>query len=194
VIHRPCSLRRGGAVFPFRSPGKMPRGWSAARRNILVHAFRRVHPLRRVRALRRSITAFFSPRRPCFLAGAPEKPFGSSIRAAPATLRVPRIQPLKAALRSGGGRLAGASRARGYEPRPQAPHLIPSTERLATTPPAEPSRRDIAQGCGFGNTVSRNCDSSPMALVVCRFECEYGRTSRQAHNNSPPIRAANVQP
>jgi len=38
----------------------------------------------------------------------------------------PHVQPLKADPRSGAGRRPGASRVRGYEPRPQAPHPAPS--------------------------------------------------------------------
>jgi hypothetical protein len=43
------------------------------------------------------------------------------IRRASARLRSRRVQPLKADPPSGAGRLAGASRERGYEPRPRAP-------------------------------------------------------------------------
>jgi hypothetical protein len=78
----------------------------------------------------------FCPRRPLLPRGRTGKPFGSFlVRAAPATLRVPRIQPLKAARHSAGGRLAGASRARGYEPRPQAPHL-PHVQRASAERPS----------------------------------------------------------
>ena len=49
-------------------------------------------------------------------------------------LRPRRVQPVKAAPRIRGGRRPEASRGRGYEPRPQAPHLAPSSKRLAKTP------------------------------------------------------------
>src|SRR5450830_888299 len=47
---------------------------------------------------------------------------------------------------SGDGRRPRASRERGYEPRPQAPHLTPSSKRLAKTPSAEPDDRTISIG------------------------------------------------
>jgi hypothetical protein len=53
---------------------------------------------------------------------------------ASARLRPHRVQPSKAAGRRAGGRLPRASRVRGYEPRPQAPHPTPLSERLMTTP------------------------------------------------------------
>ena len=86
-------------------------------------------------AFRRSTCGDFCPRRPCFLAGSLESLAGLSTWAAPATLRVPRIQPLKAARHSAGGRLAGASRVRGYEPRPQAPPL-PHVQRASAERPS----------------------------------------------------------
>jgi hypothetical protein len=51
-----------------------------------------------------------------------------------ARFRPLRVQPFKADPRRGAGRLPEASRVRGYEPRPQAPHPIPSSKRLAKTP------------------------------------------------------------
>ena len=61
---------------------------------------------------------------------------GSPIRAASAALRRRRVQPLKAAGRNAGGRLARASRVRGYESRPRAPH-----RRCRVTPISAPLRR-----------------------------------------------------
>ena len=52
-------------------------------------------------------------------------PAGPPIRQAFARLRPRRVQPVKAAPRSRGGRRPEASRGRGYEPRPQAPHPTP---------------------------------------------------------------------
>ena len=61
----------------------------------------------------------FSPRRRSFRAE--RGPLGPPIRAASAALRSRRVQPFWAAPRSGSGRLAGASRLRGYKPRRRAP-------------------------------------------------------------------------
>ena len=63
------------------------------------------------------------------------------LAALPGTGRLPpplltrRVQPLKAAGRNAGGRLAGASRVRGYEPRPQAPPL-PHVQRASAERPS----------------------------------------------------------
>ena len=66
----------------------------------------------------------------------------SPIRAAFAALRPRRVQPLKAAPRSWGGRRPGASRGRGYEPRPQAPH----PPRVLQRPAGRPSRGEGDRG------------------------------------------------
>jgi hypothetical protein len=63
----------------------------------------------------------FSPRGRA--SGRRRNPHGSLIRAAFATLRRRRVQPLKAAPRSGGGRRPGASREQAYEACARAPHL-----------------------------------------------------------------------
>jgi hypothetical protein len=60
--------------------------------------------------------------------------FALLIQRASARFRPHRVQPSKAAGRRAGGRLPEASRERGYEPRPQAPHPTPLSERLMTTP------------------------------------------------------------
>ncbi len=65
----------------------------------------------------------------------------SPIRAAFAALHPRRVQPLKAAPHSRGGRRPEASRCRGYEPQQQAPHPAPSSKRLAKTPSSR-TRRD----------------------------------------------------
>jgi len=58
-------------------------------------------------------------------------------RTTPAGFRPPSpapVQPLKAEPRSGPGRLPAASRVRGYEPRPQAPHPAPRSASVCRTP------------------------------------------------------------
>jgi hypothetical protein len=86
------------------------------------------------------------------------------------------VQPLKAAGRRAGGRFPEASRERGYEPRPQAPHrrcrvtpvsalsVAPSSERLATTPSGEPGGRTISIGVYSGQEPVRNA----AARMACR--------------------------
>jgi len=69
--------------------------------------------------------------------------FALLIRRASARLRPHRVQPSKAAGRRAGGRLPEASRVRGYEPRPQAPHPVPSSKRLAKTPLGGPDATNI---------------------------------------------------
>ena len=68
------------------------------------------------------------------LPGADESLLAPFIRPAFARLRPRLVQPFKAVPLSRDGRLPGASRRRGYEPRPQAPHPLPLSERLMTTP------------------------------------------------------------
>jgi hypothetical protein len=111
---------------------KVRGGWSADRRNHCLpppSAFALRHPRTSAgRALRRRWTrrrtalhraAFLSPA-PCFR-GAQTAEFSPPSGAASAARRRPSVQPLKAAGHNAGGRLAGASRVRGYKPRPRAP-------------------------------------------------------------------------
>ena len=72
-------------------------------------------------AFRRSVKRLFCPRDRNFRVrdGGLFAPF---IQQASARFRPHRVQPSKAAGRRAGGRLPEASRERGYEPRPQAPH------------------------------------------------------------------------
>jgi hypothetical protein len=79
---------------------------------------------------------------PCFRVGADA--FAPLIRAASAVLQPHRVQPLKAAPLSGGGRVPATSRVRGYEPRPRAPHPAPSSARLRKTPLVEQDKRTIS--------------------------------------------------
>ena len=127
----PSFLPRASGAFPD------PRRESEGTERREAHPFnarlaRREHPWRRVRAPRRSIAAIFVPG--AVLPGADGELFAPLIQAAFAALRQLRVQPSKADPRSGAGRLPEASRERGYEPRPQAPRLAPSSKRLATTP------------------------------------------------------------
>ena len=114
-------------------PSNKPREWSAARRFQPDHALRGVCVLGEGRAPRGAPSRLFCPRDRA--SGC--RRVGSSpalIRAAFAALRPHRVQPSKAAGPRAGGRLPEASRERGYEPRPQAPHPLPLSERLMTTP------------------------------------------------------------
>ena len=96
-------------------------------------------------ASRRSTGGDLCPRGRSFRAGA-----GASwppiSRPAFASLCTRRVQPLKADPRSGTGRLPGASRGRGYEPRTQAPRPAPSSLRLRKTPLDERDKRTNSLG------------------------------------------------
>ena len=133
--HRPCSWRpRVGrrlspaCAGPFSCPSEIPRGWSAARRIHSTHALRRARPWRRTHALRRSIAAFLSPG-PRFLVSVP---VSAGLGATPfwaggASAVRNRCNGPSPASSSRSGHSAArsgpeASRVRGYEPRPQAPH------------------------------------------------------------------------
>ena len=72
--------------------------------------------------------------------GRGRSPSGPPIRQVFARLRPRHVQPFKAVPRSGDGRRAGASRVRGYEPRPRAPPLLPFQQRPAGTPLMEKGR------------------------------------------------------
>ena len=89
---------------------------------------------RRRGASRRATSGFSVPG--AVLPGCDGTRAGSPIRAASAALRRRRVQPLKAAGRNAGGRLARASRGWGYESRPRAPH-----RRCRVTPISAPLRR-----------------------------------------------------
>ena len=86
-------------------------------------AFRHVRrsggAFRNAPAFRRSVCGDFCPRGRA--SGRRRGPRGPPIRQAFARLRRRRVQPFKAVPRSGDGRRPGASRVRGYEPRPRAP-------------------------------------------------------------------------
>ncbi len=90
--------------------------------------------LRRRGASRRATRGDFCPWRRA--SGKEQGPVGPLIRAASAALRPRRVQPSKAAGHNAGGRLARASRGRGYESRPRAPH-----RRCRVTPISAPLRR-----------------------------------------------------
>ena len=138
--HRPYSLRRGGAdrmsgLPDIRHSRTLPcpalrglacclarkRGeWSAERRTISFRLAAGARFAKRARhsALHRGV---FCPRGRA--SGRGRGPRGPPIRAAFAALRPRRVQPSKADPRSGAGRRPRASRVRGCEPRPRAPHL-----------------------------------------------------------------------
>ena len=119
------------------SPLGQPRGWSVARRIHSIRAWRSAGVSDETRAPRGAPSRRFQSPGPCFRARRGQ--------CSPALIREPyprRVQPFKAAPHSEGGRPPEASRERGYEPRPQAPHPAPSSRRLATTPSAEPNDRE----------------------------------------------------
>ena len=139
--HRPCSLaargtpssqlgsREGAERRETRGFARPPGGGEAAR-----HACE----ARRLRgdggcASRRSTAAFLSPA-PCFRARLAERSSRPLAGQLPPPLASRLVQPFKAAPRSWGGRLPEASRRRGYEPRPQAPHPPRPRLRLMRTP------------------------------------------------------------
>ncbi len=157
TLRRPYSLRRRVRRNPSRlSPGtffaprQKPRGWSAERRILSqstpceacapfaqgarLSALHRGDFSPRVRASRirsGSVSAWRCP----FWAAAP----CSHGTGCPGSFIASSSQSGRSAARSG----PEASRVRGYEPRPQAPHLAPSSERLAKTPSAEPGALNI---------------------------------------------------
>ncbi len=134
-------------------------------------------------ASRRSMAAFLSPG-PCFRMRDGGL-FALFIQPAFASLHPHLVQPSKADPHSRAGRLPGASRRRGYEPRPQAPHrrcrvtpgivpglpmpdlrqrhprVAPSSKRLAKTPLVEPGiveyspLQELDQGTFFVATLPR---------------------------------------
>src|SRR6185437_1252989 len=72
------------------------------------------------------------------------------IRQTFARLRPRRVQSLKTVPRSRDGRLPEASRERGYESRPQAPHFAPSPKRLAKTPSMSKASSPARRVANFG--------------------------------------------
>ncbi len=122
----------GSPVFPLPLPPPETREGMARRS---AQPFLMGTPsFRRRGASRRATSGFSVPG--AVLPGCDGIRAGSPIRAASAALRRRRVQPLKAAGRNAGGRLARASRVRGYESRPRAPH-----RRCQVTPISAPLRR-----------------------------------------------------
>ena len=137
--HRPYFLRRRVRRLPNPCPSKSPRGWSTEWRNHSLCA-----RTNRVRgASRRSICGFSVPGSafPGLWTGLSFRPspqFGSSPRRAWALLESHWPIPSPASSSRSGPNAArsapGASRVRGYEPRPQAPHPLPPSRRLMRAP------------------------------------------------------------
>jgi hypothetical protein len=123
------------------------------------------------RAPWRSVAAFLSPA-PCFPARN-GRLLAFLIRAASAALRSRHVQPFRAAGLSAGGRLARASRARGYEPRSRAPHPAPSARRLRKTPSDEQGEGGVGGKCGG------NMENIPMTRALA---------GRPALTRSAPLR------
>ena len=132
---------RGQAADPrnmresyFRISGKPDmRGVERRKAQPQSPALRRGAPLREARRLPALHCGDFSPRG-C-ASGRGRGPPGPPIRQAFARLRPRRVQPSKAAPRSGDGQRPEASRVRGYEPRPQAPPL-PHVQRASAERPS----------------------------------------------------------
>ena len=132
-----CPASRGWLPLP---PSRKARGRSAARR--IPSSLAAPH-CRGAGAFRRSVVAISVPG--AVLPGADPGGFRlNPIRRAFARLRRRRVQPRRAVPRSGDGRRPGASRVRGYEPRPRAPPLPPFQQRPAGTPLGGEGRRNIS--------------------------------------------------
>ena len=163
VRYRPYSLRRRVRRLPPRLRGDKlfplakARGWSTERRTSLpscrallwrtraplgapwrlrASGFRQRHRLR-VRV------SWFPSRLLRFKAAAPVRLIGLS-RLGPSETKWNGPSPASSSRRGPSAPRSGpgASRVRGYEPRPQAPHLAPSSKRLVKTPSAEPGDAD----------------------------------------------------
>ena len=122
--HRPCSLRRGDAVASF-APGIKPRGWSAAWRDIVVHACGGAS-LRRTRAPRRSTRGSRFPTRRQKAQLQARASWDVASTAVTRLRPVPAQRAPRSAVVMPHGRGPGAARARGNEPRAQAPRPPPS--------------------------------------------------------------------
>ena len=138
TLRRPYFLQGAGSAFilplagPF--PRTSPRGWSAKRRNLIsptpCGARARIAPGRApLSAPSRHLQA--GPAR-CGSRHQPRAAFlEPGIRAGQCSELLAAV-PVVATERG-----PGAARVRGYEPRPQAPHPIPSARRLMMTPPED---------------------------------------------------------
>jgi hypothetical protein len=130
----PILCGAGYAVFPFLAPAKSEGMERRAAHPYSSHALRRARVLRSTRsplgaplAARVPALAKTQAPGPRFLGrgiGASPSPAGSLRRGHSAPRSGPR-----------------ASRERGYESRPQAPHFAPSSKRLAKTPSMSKARR-----------------------------------------------------
>ena len=113
-----------------------------------VHALRREHPFQGARRAALQCGDFWL-RAPRFRAETGAGPSRGPLpsRRLPPPFVSASVQPFKAAGHSAGGRLARASRARGYKPRPRAPHPVLPSACLATTPLSGPdSARIVIMG------------------------------------------------
>ncbi len=128
IIKQPAESQRSaapvlcgaGCAVLFFQPAFVPRGWSAAWRTSQSALGARCASRVETHAPCGAPSAAFLSPGPCFRART-EGLAANRIQAAFAALHPHRVQPLKAVPLSGDGRRAGASRARGYEPRPRAP-------------------------------------------------------------------------
>src|SRR5262249_23585073 len=117
----PLLFERRGERLHFRPPRNNPRGWSAERRNI-SRRLAAPRPDCRAPASQRSIAAI--------LRGPLEHRTDLGPRLPPGANRAPVAQQAPCTrIVVSVGRGPEASRERGYEPRPQAPHPAPSSKR-----------------------------------------------------------------
>jgi len=159
------------AGFQLRPPRKA-RGRSAARRSPSCPP----RPPSPARLRRGQAAARLSTRPP---SGAPFVAFSGSrvrtsghgqgarptIRAAHAALRPCRVQPLKAAGRSAGGRRSGAPGS-GLRARPQAPPLLPFQQRPAGTPLGGEGERNISLEEWNVKRVDRRTTARPLSALM----------------------------
>ena len=142
VRHRPCSLRRGGAVVLPRCRGARPFSLVTVRERSAERRIRSIVP--RSSSERGRLSALHLRRSHrgdrhretgpgAALPGA-DGARAPRIQAAFAVLRPRRVQPFKAAGHSAGGRRPRPPGSKATLPRPRAPHPAPSSKRLATTP------------------------------------------------------------
>ena len=157
----------GATVFSFAAP--LSRGTRAPLGAPPGHAC----------AVRAYLVAIFVPG--AVLPGADGELFAPLIQAAFAALRPRRVQPFKAAPRSGSGRRPEASRARGYEPRPRAPPLPPFQQRPAGTPLGGEGKRNIC--LGRGNVKRKNEGSKDGVRISAQRR--YAEKHRSASANAP---------
>ncbi len=148
TLRRPCCFgRRGGALFSF-PPGSLSRGAERRKTRGLARPSGRLakppgtlarHAPFALRSAKGRLSALHLRR---FPSGAGTALSGPGLGRLPDWEKAPNrlsVSELLAGVLSNPGRSPGAARARGYEPRPQAPHPIPPSRRLMKTPLGGPN-------------------------------------------------------